>query len=68
MITMFLNAVDYCEQTYGSYIMIDEETGVVEGFICPHCEEPVYYEDWAGAPETENWMVCPICGEEWSEE
>ena len=66
MFTEFINAAEYCEQVYGSYII--SENGVTTGFICPHCDEPIYFEDWDGEPETENWMVCPVCGEEWADD
>ena len=64
----FLNAAAYCDEAYGMPIIENEDTGALEGFMCPHCCEPIYYEDWENDPITENWMVCPICGGEWSDE
>ena len=64
----FINALIYCEEAYGSETIINDNTGEVEGFICPHCGEPIYFDDWAGSPETENWMVCPVCGMGWSDD
>ena len=66
MFTEFLNAAEYCDQAYGSPII--SEDGMTVAFVCPHCGEPIYFEDWDGEPETENWMVCPVCGEEWSDD
>ena len=68
MYKWFLNALIYCEEVYGSETIINEDTGEIEGFICPHCGEPIYFDDWDGSFETENWMICPICGEEWCDE
>ena len=66
MFTEFLNAAEYCDQAYGSAIIAED--GVTVAFICPHCDEPIYFEDWDGEPETGNWMVFPVCGEEWSDD
>ena len=66
MFTEFLNAAEYCDQAYGSAIIAED--GVTVAFICPHCDEPIYFEDWDGEPKTENWMVCPVCGEEWADD
>lgn len=64
----FLNAAAYCDEAYGMPIIENEDTGAIEGFVCPHCCEPIYYEDWENDLITENWMVCPICGGEWIDE
>lgn len=32
-----------------------------DGFICPHCEEPIYYEDWEYYSNLAKY--CPICEE-----
>ena len=55
MYEMFLNAAEFCEHAYGIYN--DAEEGF---FVCPNCEEVIYFEDWNCA-QTENWMCCPIC-------
>ena len=64
----FLNAATYCDEAYGASLIENDDSGALEGFVCPHCGEPIYYEDWEGSSETENWMVCPICEEKWSDE
>ena len=65
MYHMFKNAAEYCVNVYGSEIF--EEDGVIIGFICPHCGELIYSDDWTDK-ETENWMICPICLEAWSDD
>ena len=65
MYHMFKNAAEYCVNVYGSEVF--EEDGVIIGFFCPHCGELVYFDDWTDK-ETENWMVCPICFEDWSDD
>ena len=65
MYHMFKNAAEYCDSVYGSEVF--EENGVIIGFNCPHCGEFIYSGDWT-AKETENWMVCPVCWEAWSDE
>lgn len=32
----------YCQETFGSYVNWEEQF-----FICPECQEPIYYCDWA---------------------
>lgn len=64
----FINALNYCDEAYGSFVITNENTGAFEGFVCPHCDEAIYFEDWDGEPETENWMACPVCGMEWSDD
>ncbi len=54
-------AADYCNDVYGCELIFDEETGKLEGFICPSCGEPLYENDWSDKA-TENWTECPICG------
>ena len=34
----------------------------IEAIECPTCGEPIYFEDWHDG--LENWLVCPICEEE----
>lgn len=48
-------AAKLCEQVYGCFVDYDENF-----FICPHCDEPIYAEDFVG----ENLEFCPVC-EEW---
>ena len=54
MYHMFKNVAEYCDNVYGSEVF--EEDGVIIGFICPHCGELVYFDDWTDK-ETENWMI-----------
>lgn len=61
---MFENAAEYCNNVYGSEVF--EKDGEIICFICPHCGE-LYFDDWADK-ETENWRVCPICFEAWSDD
>lgn len=58
----FLNTMEFCYETYGSVPIINEDTQQIEGFICPNCGDPIYFEDWT-YEETDNWLSCPICGE-----
>lgn len=55
-------AADFCNGAYGCELIFDEETSRLEAFVCPSCGEPLYKDDWSDK-ETENWMVCPICGD-----
>ena len=61
----FKLAADYCEEAYGCEVI--EEKNVVIGFICPNCGKLIYSEDWTDG-ETDNWTLCPICGEFFGEE
>lgn len=61
---MFENAAEYCNNVYGSEVF--EEDGEIICFICPYCGE-LYFDDWADK-EIENWGVCPICFEAWSDD
>ncbi len=51
----FRNLAKYCEKTYGSHYEEDEAW-----FICPECQEPIYFDDWT-EEETHGWSDCPIC-------
>ena len=62
---MFEYAARYCNEAYSCEV--EMENGEIIGFICPHCGELIYSEDWTDK-ETENWMVCPICFEAWSDD
>lgn len=68
MYQMFLNAALYCEATYGSFIEYGEDEDEILSFSCPVCGELLYFQDWSHPHETENWLVCPICGEEFADE
>ena len=50
----FKEAALYCEETYGTFIDLEEEF-----FNCPECGEPILYEDWYNLT---NYWHCPICG------
>ena len=47
----------YCQETFGSYVDWEEQF-----FICPECQEPVYYCDWGMYI---SWEKCPICETYW---
>lgn len=59
-------AAEFCNDAYGCELIYDEVTDKLEGFICPSCGEPLYKDDWTDKC-TENWMVCPICGDTFGE-
>lgn len=59
-------AAEFCNDAYGCELIYDEVTDKLEGFVCPSCGEPLYEHDWTDK-ETENWMVCPICGDTFGE-
>ena len=65
MSQFFKLAADYCEEAYGCEVI--EEKNVIVGFICPNCGKLIYSEDWTDG-ETDNWTLCPICGEFFGEE
>lgn len=35
-------------------------------FYCPHCEEPIYEEDFPQIEVRDGFAICPICEEEYS--
>ena len=60
---------EFCEvamavdDIYGTSLIFDEDTGKIDGYHCPHCGEPIYFEDWKdnyyqGLIHITN---CPIC-------
>ena len=46
------DAARFCKKTFGVYVDWEERF-----FICPECDEPVYFIDW----ENHNWERCPVC-------
>lgn len=47
---------------YGVPLIYNEDIkDEADGFICPHCEEPLYYEDWEDCRNLKTH--CPICEE-----
>ena len=55
-----LNA-NTAKEVYGCHVDYKERF-----YICPHCCEPVYEEDWA--EESLEEFMCPICEDEEVEE
>lgn len=51
-------AAKLCEELFGTFIDWDERF-----FICPECDEPLYFEDW----ENHDWHSCPVCETYWEE-
>lgn len=71
MYKLFLMTAEYCNKVYGSALYIEgsdievydfDGADAIEAFECPNCGEPIYFEDWPDG--LENWLVCPICEEE----
>ena len=50
----WFDAANHCEDSYGVYVNYIEEF-----FMCPHCDEPIYKDDW----KNHDYSVCPICEE-----
>ena len=63
---------EFCEvamavdDIYDTSLIFDEDTGKIVGYHCPHCGEPIYFEDWE-----DNYIqypatitTCPICCED----
>ena len=46
------DAARFCKKTFGVYVDWEERF-----FICPECDEPVYFIDW----KNHNWECCPVC-------
>lgn len=69
--TSWGNVVAELEEVYGVYAEMCEKKED-SFFVCPHCDEPIYREDY---PEIESevdtktmrasFPKCPICGEEY---
>jgi transcription initiation factor IIE alpha subunit len=59
----FIEMAMEIERIYGMPLVLDDEHEVV-GYHCPHCGEPVYFEDWIddyfGGQDMD---MCPICEE-----
>lgn len=47
----------HVETYFGSLVDRDEMF-----FVCPECDEPVYFDDWNGDYELARGC-CPICGQ-----
>jgi acetone carboxylase gamma subunit len=62
----FKDTAEYCNETYGSELIFDEDQGTLDAFICPSCGEPLYFYDWE-IEETEFWACCPICKQDFFE-
>lgn len=59
----FIDIAMAVEEIYGVPLIFDDEHEIV-GYYCPHCCEPVYFEDWVecflGGQDMD---MCPICEE-----
>lgn len=73
MYKLFLMAAEYCNKAYGSALYIEgsdnevydfDGADAIEAFECPNCGEPIYFEDWRLSSESKNWLMCPICEED----
>lgn len=62
MYEFFVEAAQYCNEYYGAELYYDEND-LIEGFECPNCGEPIYFEDWRHSSDTDNWLKCPVCEE-----
>lgn len=49
-------AAKYLEETYDTVVDYDQEY-----FICPECQEPIYFDDYPEVPDE----YCPICECPW---
>lgn len=58
----FVETAEFCSDAYDVNLYYDDE-GALEGFECPNCGEPIYYDDFKDSKDTENWLMCPICEE-----
>ena len=67
MYEFFVKTAEYCYEYYGVNLYLDEN-GLIEGFECPNCGEPVYFDDWRDSSDTDNWLMCPVCEEIFADE
>ena len=54
------------EEEYGLPLIVNEDDGKIEGYHCPHCNEPIFFFDWE-EDYYEGFIgitQCPICEED----
>jgi acetone carboxylase gamma subunit len=60
----FRDIAEAVEEIYGLPLIVDEDELEVVGYHCPHCGEPVYFEDWVDCfLGGQDMDMCPICEE-----
>ena len=54
------------DDIYGSSLIFDEDSGEIDGYLCPHCGEPIYFDDWVDSYYLglTHLNECPICTED----